>query len=284
MKTSLFKTMMLTCALFLLLSAQVFAAKAYDIELDANGNVKVTADEAGGGGIASVQISLIVTPQVPEAEVGFRFAEGLPAKIQEYRYNAQTQTLVLYLAGTKPLFAPEAREISVGTVTVTRNGRPAAATIRAAENGLKYANGTAASTIAVSGEVSLQGEADSSGSETESSSEEQSAPDSLEGQNSSAAESSNGWQNGDSSGSANSNIETGDSAPQNGESGTITGNQGSSAPETSSKNPGQQTNGASSESPATGDRSPILLLMLSLAVSGTALAALIARKARKSHC
>lgn len=124
-------TVLLCCVMAL--GTGVFAAlSAQTVELSVNGGeAQLVMDfpQAAAEEIASMQISLIVTPSSGSADIEFVPDGGLPAKIVESRYNSDTDVLTVYLAGTTALFS-DTSPLTVGRIRIGGSNVSAAATFR----------------------------------------------------------------------------------------------------------------------------------------------------------
>lgn len=134
-------TALLCCVMAL--GKGVFAAlSAQTVELSVNGGeAQLVMDfpQAAAEKIASMQISLIVTPSSGSADIEFVPDGGLPAKIVESRYNSDTDVLTVYLAGTMALFS-DTLPLTVGRIRIGGSNVSAAVSVK--EGSIKFVRGS----------------------------------------------------------------------------------------------------------------------------------------------
>ena len=117
---------MICCIMPLTFSAS--AAEVNEIKLEANGSeasLELYFPQAAAEEIASMQVSVYVTASSDSVDLEFIPDSGLAAKIVESRYQSDTGTLNIYLAGTEALF-PSSGSIKVGRVRISTSGSSAA--------------------------------------------------------------------------------------------------------------------------------------------------------------
>lgn len=125
------------------LGTVVFAVSSVQtVELSANGRVaQLVMDfpQAAAEEIASMQISLVITPSSDSADIEFVPDSGLAAKIVESRYNSDTDVLTVYLAGTKALFS-DTSPLTVGEIRI--GGSDVSAVVSVKEESIKFVRGS----------------------------------------------------------------------------------------------------------------------------------------------
>lgn len=138
---------MISVSLFAaLLSLRAQAASGDGLRLDNGGTVTVVSQHAAKEGISSLCFSLSVE-SANGASVEFQFGES-KAKILDYRYDAASGSLKVYLAGTEALFAEGTDALTVGKIKVLDgSGNEVTATVSAVENSLQYVYGTEVKTM-----------------------------------------------------------------------------------------------------------------------------------------
>ena len=122
MKKMLAAAMIICCIMTLTISAS--AAEVNEIKLEANGSeasLELYFPQAAAEGIASMQVSVSVKASSDSVDLVFIPDSGLAAKIVESRYQNDTGTLNIYLAGTEPLFSSYG-SVKVGTVKISTSG------------------------------------------------------------------------------------------------------------------------------------------------------------------
>lgn len=130
-------------AALVLLPLKAYAAELQTVSLIASGDraeIVLNFPQAAAEEISSLQISIKVSVNSNRARVEFVQAE-LSAKIVESRYHSDTNTLNIYIAGTKPLFNKSNPVLSLGYVKISGEGS-AAADVEVVENSLKFVRGT----------------------------------------------------------------------------------------------------------------------------------------------
>lgn len=131
----------LCCAMAL--GTSVFAASSVQtVELNANGSeAQLIMDfpQAAAEEIASMQISLVISPSSDSADIEFVPDSELPAKIVESRYHSDTGVLTVYLAGTKALFSGIS-PLTVGKIKIV--GSDVSAAVRVEEGSIKFVRGS----------------------------------------------------------------------------------------------------------------------------------------------
>ena len=73
----------------------------------------------------------------------FDFSDTLQSSVQQYRYNAETGRLTVYLSGTKPIFTDGSA--TLGTIRLD-SAKSAAASVRVGEDSLRLVNAAFGST------------------------------------------------------------------------------------------------------------------------------------------
>lgn len=138
------------------LGTSVFAeSSAQNVELNANGSeAQLVMDfpQAAAEEIASMQISLVITPSSGSADFEFLPDSGLPAKIVESRYHSDTGVLTVYLAGTRALFSGTS-PLTVGKIKIS--GSDVSAAVKVEEGSIKFVRGS--ELVTPSGEVVYPG-------------------------------------------------------------------------------------------------------------------------------
>lgn len=136
-------SLLVAIAFTALMSFNVFAAEAGTIELKQSGKhaeIILTFPQAAKEEIASLQISLSAVLGSEEAAPEFVPDTSLSSKIAEGRFNKDTGTLNIYIAGTSPLFDKENPVLSLGYVRIT--GDNCYADIKVIKDSLKFVRGT----------------------------------------------------------------------------------------------------------------------------------------------
>lgn len=139
--------MVLTVFMLLILSpvCALAANTGDEIQITEQGAVGIVSGHAAAEGISSLRLSLMVMPAEEGAKVSFAFAEGLKAKITEYRYHEETGYLNLYLSGNAGLFegTDPADPLTLGSLVVQdENGKTVEALVSVAADSLQYVYGT----------------------------------------------------------------------------------------------------------------------------------------------
>lgn len=106
--------------------------------------VTVTLPQNEASGITSLSLSFDVQKGT-EGSVQFDFSDTLQSSVQQYRYNAETGRLTVYLSGTKPIFTDGSA--TLGTIRLD-SAKSAAASVRVGEDSLKLVNAAFGSTAA----------------------------------------------------------------------------------------------------------------------------------------
>lgn len=141
--------LMAVSAFILILPLKVSAGEQEALYLEAEGDgvqVRLTLPGADGELLSSLQLGLKVTSDTAgKLEASFQFDDSLSgkAKVREARYQAETGTLNLYIAGREPLFAKGEDTITLGKVTAAGGSF----TVEAAEDALTLAEGSVKRTV-----------------------------------------------------------------------------------------------------------------------------------------
>ena len=106
--------------------------------------VTVTLPQNEASGVTSLSLSFDVQKGT-EGSVQFDFSDTLQSSVQQYRYNAETGRLTVYLSGTKPIFTDGSA--TLGTIRLD-SAQSAAASVRVGEDSLKRVNAAFGSTAA----------------------------------------------------------------------------------------------------------------------------------------
>lgn len=106
--------------------------------------VTVTLPQNEASGVTSLSLSFDVQKGT-EGSVQFDFSDTLQSSVQQYRYNAETGRLTVYLSGTKPIFTDGSA--TLGTIRLD-SAKSAAASVRVGEDSLKLVNAAFGSTAA----------------------------------------------------------------------------------------------------------------------------------------
>lgn len=143
MKKYIIGFIMAVFAVIAILPLQVLAA-GDEVRLKEDGgnvNVSVTVSEGAGEKVSSLQLGLRITDQDGNPvgqeilerieSLSFRWSQEVQARtsITEQRYQKETGTLRIYIAGTEPLFpggGEEPDSLALGTVIMTENNGGAA--------------------------------------------------------------------------------------------------------------------------------------------------------------
>lgn len=129
--------------------------------------VTVTLPQNEASGITSLSLSFDVQKGT-EGSVQFDFSDTLQSSVQQYRYNAETGRLTVYLSGTKPIFTDGSA--ALGTIRLD-SAQSAAASVRVGEDALKLVNAAFGSTAAQITEQSVDLTVTADGATPESPSE-----------------------------------------------------------------------------------------------------------------
>lgn len=156
-----------------LLLGGVMAAAA--LAVPAQGSAVTITPDAGGAevhlslpsdttrDITSLRLSIAVDATQP-VEAQFVFDDSLSSKIQEYRYDADTGSLNIYLSGNSSIFTDGS--LDLGQVSLsTSDGKPAQATLRVDDSSIQLLNAAFGTPDqpeigTVSAEVSVNGSQD----------------------------------------------------------------------------------------------------------------------------
>lgn len=106
--------------------------------------VTVTLPQNEASGVTSLSLSFDVQKGT-EGSVQFDFSDTLQSSVQQYRCNAETGRLTVYLSGTKPIFTDGSA--TLGTIRLD-SAKSAAASVRVGEDSLKLVNAAFGSTAA----------------------------------------------------------------------------------------------------------------------------------------
>lgn len=106
--------------------------------------VTVTLPQNEASGVTSLSLSFDVQKGT-EGSVQFDFSDTLQSSVQQYRYNAETGRLTVYLSGTKPIFTDGSA--TLGAIRLD-SAKSAAASVRVGEDSLKLVNAAFGSTAA----------------------------------------------------------------------------------------------------------------------------------------
>lgn len=122
---------------FLLFPVTADAAQE-EIEIQPEGNqarVVIRLPENQKDSITSLQLGFKVDVMngAADTDLSFEFSEEVDSIVREYRYNAQKQSLNLYVSGSGDLFDSENNELTLGTVNLNQAGEDTSAelTVRA---------------------------------------------------------------------------------------------------------------------------------------------------------
>lgn len=131
--------LMICCIMPLTISAS--AAEVNEIKLEANGSeasLELYFPQAAAEGIASMQMSVYVAANSDSVDLEFIPDSGLSAKIVESRYQSDTGTLNIYIAGTEALFSSYG-STKVGTIRISTSGSSAAsASVEVARDSVRF--------------------------------------------------------------------------------------------------------------------------------------------------
>lgn len=116
MKGYIAKSIITIAFLMLLLPGRASAEEGDGLRVDSNGVVTLTSDYAAKEGISSISFSVFVKSADAES-VEFRF-NGSSAKIQEFRYDKESQKLNIYIAGTDALLGTDSKSLAIGRIEV----------------------------------------------------------------------------------------------------------------------------------------------------------------------
>lgn len=108
-----------------------------NVKIDDSGYVTLVSDHADKDDITTLRLSLNIEAS-PDADVSFRFSDDNKAKISEYRYNAESNQLNIYISGTESLFN-DTDTLDIGAVEVSdKSGNAAAFKVSTSEDSLEY--------------------------------------------------------------------------------------------------------------------------------------------------
>ncbi len=106
------------------------------VKIDDSGYVTLICDNEDKDEINTLQLSLNIETE-SEADVSFRFSDDNNVKISEYRYNADSGRLNIYMSGTESFLNEES--LNIGYITVSdKSGNAVAFKASAADESLKY--------------------------------------------------------------------------------------------------------------------------------------------------
>lgn len=134
-----------------LLAAMALPGRAYaeggdGFRLDSSGQVTLDSGHAAREGVSSLRFTLTVDAGPGDA-VAFEFA-GSNACILEYQYNENDNTMDIYLAGTKALFAEGTESLDIGRVVVQGgDGGQGSAMVGVEGDSLQYVYGSKVRTM-----------------------------------------------------------------------------------------------------------------------------------------
>ncbi len=114
---------------------------------DDKAKVSLTMPNGAKEQISTVKVSLLVEQRnISEDTVSFTFAEAIKqkAKVTEYRYSKDTNTLNIYVSGTTPLFADDEETIEIGTISAGKNFK-----VSVGEDSLTAVYGSGEETVAL---------------------------------------------------------------------------------------------------------------------------------------
>ena len=113
------------------------AEKNDSLKIDDSGNVILTSDHTEDDNINTIQLSLNVEPD-SDADVSFRFNTENKVKVSEYRYNADSNELNIYMSGTESLLNNK-DSLNIGVIEAkNKSGKDADFKVSVAEKPLKY--------------------------------------------------------------------------------------------------------------------------------------------------
>lgn len=157
-----------------LLLGSMMAAAALAVSAEESGAVVLTPSTDGAQvslnlpsdttqDITTMRLSLTVTSTDP-LDAKFVFDDAIESSVQEYRYDADSGRLNVYLSGRSTLFADGT--LDLGQVQlITRDGKPAQATLTAGEDAVQLVNAAFGTpdrpeVAQVSAEVTVGGDSD----------------------------------------------------------------------------------------------------------------------------
>lgn len=114
------------------------AAETNDsVKIDESGYVTLTSDHASKDEINTLRLSLEVSTDV-DSDISFEFNPENNAKISEYRFNADSNQLNIYMSGTETLFL-DSDTLDLGSIVATdESGNNVAFNVNATTDSLKY--------------------------------------------------------------------------------------------------------------------------------------------------
>ncbi|MDE7364786.1 MAG: LPXTG cell wall anchor domain-containing protein [Ruminococcus sp.] len=127
-----------TLSIGIMLSLNTVSAKALsNIKIDESNNVQLIANYEDISEVTAVQLSLKVDSDV-DADISFEFNSENSIKISEYRYNAKTNCLNIYMSDSKSLFKGD-ESLDIGTVSaIDAKGNAVDVKIDVVKDSLKY--------------------------------------------------------------------------------------------------------------------------------------------------
>lgn len=157
-----------------LLLGSMMAAAALAVSAEESGAVVLTPSTDGAQvslnlpsdttqDITTMRLSLTVTSTDP-LDAKFVFDDAIESSVQEYRYDADSGRLNVYLSGRSNLFADGTLDLGQVQLT-TRDGKPAQATLTAGEDAVQLVNAAFGTpdrpeVAQVSAEVTVGGDSD----------------------------------------------------------------------------------------------------------------------------
>lgn len=157
-----------------LLLGSMMAAAALAVSAEESGAVVLTPSTDGAQvslnlpsdttqDITTMRLSLTVTSTDP-LDAKFVFDDAIESSVQEYRYDADSGRLNVYLSGRSTLFADGTLDLGQVQLT-TRDGKPAQATLTAGEDAVQLVNAAFGTpdrpeVAQVSAEVTVGGDSD----------------------------------------------------------------------------------------------------------------------------
>ena len=157
-----------------LLLGSMMAAAALAVSAEESGAVVLTPSTDGAQvslnlpsdttqDITTMRLSLTVTSSDP-LDAKFVFDDAIESSVQEYRYDADSGRLNVYLSGRSTLFADGTLDLGQVQLT-TRDGKPAQATLTAGEDAVQLVNAAFGTpdrpeVAQVSAEVTVGGDSD----------------------------------------------------------------------------------------------------------------------------
>lgn len=111
--------------------------EGYSIKIDNMGNVTLISDHEEKSGITALQFSLEVSAK-NAADVSFEFNSENNFKISEYRYNAESNCLNIYISDSEVIFG-DADSLDIGAVSAKdKKGSNLDVEVNVVEDSLKY--------------------------------------------------------------------------------------------------------------------------------------------------